>query len=63
MNGQIMPTHARQFADVAITRADCKGIVGQALRLPSNSATDPPPLHFGATSAVALQLKNAHNPS
>jgi len=31
------------------------------LRLPSNSATAPPSLHYGATSAVALQLKNAHN--
>jgi hypothetical protein len=25
------------------------------------SATDPPSLRYGATSAVALQLKNAHN--
>jgi hypothetical protein len=27
----------------------------------SDSATDPLSLHYDATSAVALQLKNAHN--
>jgi len=29
----------------------------------SDSATDPPSLHYAATSAVALQLKNAQNPA
>ena len=53
---------AREFADLAITESDCEGIVGQALRLPSNSATDPPSLHYGATSAVALESKSAQNP-
>jgi len=46
---------------LAITGPDCEEIVGQALRLPSDRATDPPSLHYGATSAVALQLKSAHN--
>jgi len=36
-------------------------IVGQALRLPDDSATDPPSLYFGATSTVALQSRIAHN--
>jgi hypothetical protein len=27
----------------------------------SDSATDPPSFHYGATSAVAQQLNNAHN--
>jgi hypothetical protein len=40
-----------------------QGFVGQALGLASNSATDPPPLYYGATSPVALQLKNAQNPA
>jgi hypothetical protein len=52
---------ARQFGDLAITRAACEEIVGQALRPPYNSATDPPSLYFSVTSAVALHLKNAHN--
>jgi hypothetical protein len=28
---------------------------------PANQAIDPPSFHYGATSAVALQLKNAHS--
>ena len=32
-----------------------------AIATQSDSATDPPSLRYGATSAVALQLKNAQN--
>jgi len=46
---------------ISLAGAEHRKIVGQALRLPSDWQPDPSSFHCGATSAVALQLNNAHN--